>query len=112
MNTGTRCKHCGETYGMHGVGDECPTVYAHFEQEDEKLYTAADLAKAREEGRREGGEIINKLRWVQDYDEYRDEPSYFVCAACGEEKTNPEKHLADCYIGKWVALHDAKEAGE
>lgn len=76
------------------------------------LYTAADLAKAREEGRREGGEIINKLRWVQDYDEYRDEPSYFVCAACGEEKTNPEKHLADCYIGKWVALHDAKEAGE
>ena len=100
----------GETYPCKP--DIFEKTYDPVDSAPEVFYTAADLAKAREEGRREGGEIINKLRWVQDYDEYRDEPSYLICACCGEEKTSPEKHSADCYIGKWVALLDAKEAGE
>lgn len=48
-------------------------------------------------------EALDAVRWAEDYDPYRDEPAYCVCAFCGKERFAPEVHTPSCKIGRLFA---------
>ena len=53
-------------------------------------------------------EVLDDLRWCQNYDEYRTVPTYFDCAFCGKEKSDPETHAPDCKIGRLFAKEESQ----